>query len=194
MAQSTGLFPESSCPLSGWVRSCPLGFYSPRGFPSIASCPAVSLSPLLRTPGSPRAISPIPHSKTRDRVLSPLSALSLSLPILLRVQMGQKGDIESPADPGLAHHTAKGLVRKATARETPSTFVHLIQAKPSTKTLIWCESSWLPCTLGLRSRNVRMGCGQAVDRACSRATSVCNRDSEVLKDMTVNLSVAFGEH
>lgn len=93
-------------------------------------------------------LTPIPHSKTRDRVLSPLLALSLSLPILLRVQMGQKGDIESPADPGLAHHTVKGLVRKATARETPVNTCAFNPGQTFDKTLILCESSWLPCTLG----------------------------------------------
>lgn len=109
--------------------------------------------------------------------------------------MGQRGDIESPADPGLAHHTVKGLVRKAMAREAPVNTCAFNPGQTFDKTLILCESSCgCPALWGLRSRNVRMGCGQAVDRACSQATSVCNRDSEVLKDMTVNLSVAFGEH
>ena len=141
MTQSTGLFPESSCPISSWVKSCPLGFYSPRGFPSIASGPAVSFSPLLRTLGSPQAFYPSPMQR-QERVLSPHLALSLSLPILLRVQMGQKGDIESPADPGLAHHTVKGFVRKATTREAPVNTCAFNPGQTFDKTLILCESSY----------------------------------------------------
>lgn len=62
--------------------------------------------------------------------------------------MGQKGAIESPADPGLAHHTVKGLVRKASARETPVDTCAFNPGQTFDKTLIWCESSWLSCTLG----------------------------------------------
>lgn len=111
--------------------------------------------------------------------------------------MGKKGDIKSSANPGLAHHTDhhKGTQREATATETPGNTCELNPGQTSDKTIILSVSPCdAPALLGLRSGNLRIGWGQAVERVCSLTTSVCNCDSEVLNDMTANLSMAFGEH
>lgn len=89
--------------------------------------------------------------------------------------------------------TIKGLKERPLPQKPQATLANLIQAKPLTKRsfLSPCDS---PALLGLRSGNLRIGWGQAVERVCSLTTSVCNCDSEVLNDMTANLSMAFGEH